>query len=225
MTSVPSTGANSGTGNSSSPTDALQRLNTNYEDFLKLLTTQLQNQDPTAPTDTNQLTQEIASLSQVEQQISTNQNLQKLIDLFGVTQMNNSVSYIGKQIDAKGNQGNLAGGVALFAYDLPAGASSAKVTITDGAGRTVFSGDGTTIAGRNQVYWDGTNSVTGEKMPDGTYNIAIDAKDATGKSADVTTYTTGLVSSVDTQDGTMNLMIGNIAVPLTDVKSVRGTGA
>ncbi len=77
------------------------------------------------------------------------------------SQTNNMVSYIGKQVDATGNQIDLANSQASLVYNLPAGASSAQITITNAAGQTVFTGAGSTVAGRNQVVWDGTDTATG----------------------------------------------------------------
>lgn len=209
----------SGTG--STPEPQRESLSQNYQDFLLLLTTQLKNQDPTDPTDTNALTQQIASLSSVEQQIATNKNLEQLIALYGATQTSQAVSYIGAQIDAEGNQGRLIGGGAAFAYSLPAGATSAEVTITNATGQEVFKGAGTTLAGRNQVLWDGKNNTTGADMPDGAYSIKVTAKDADGKELTVKTYTTGVVTAVDMQNGTTTLSIGDISVPASKVLTVR----
>lgn len=209
------------TGTSPSADAASKTLSGDYANFLKLLTTQLKNQDPTAPTDTNQLTQQIASLSQVEQQIATNKNLEKLLSVFNVSQMGNIVSYIGKQVDATGNQGYLTGGAAEFAYSLPEGAKSSTVSISDKDGNVVFSGAGTTLAGRNEVYWDGTNSFTGKKMGDGMYTFKVTAKDEAGKDLTPTTYTTGVVTAVDSQNGTATLSLGKLSVPVSDVLSVR----
>ena len=85
------------------------KLFSNYQDFVKLLTVQLQNQDPTKPLETDQLTQQIAQLSQVEQQVNTNKNLEKLMLAFSQTQTSNMVSYIGKQVEALRNIGHLDG--------------------------------------------------------------------------------------------------------------------
>jgi len=211
-----------------------QALNSNYANFLQLLTTQLQNQDPTSPTDTNQLTQEIASLSQVQQQIDTNNELQQLVSLFTASATNNAVSYIGKQIDATPAAGTaaqteLTNSQATLVYDLPAGASSATVTITDSVGNTVFSGPGTTIAGRNQVVWKGgtnpNSSGTSTTAPDGTYNFTVNATDSSGKTVTATTMTSGTVTAVDTQNGTATLSLGGtLSVPLSNVQTIYNAG-
>lgn len=209
--------------NISTTNAADKKLQTNYQDFLKLLTVQLQNQDPSAPTDTNQLTQQIASLSQVEQQISTNKNLEKLINLFNVTSLNSVVSYIGKQVETAGDKGALQGGVATFVYNLAQEAETVEVTISDAAGKTVLQGPGTKLAGRNELIWPGKDT-DGNQMKDGTYTIKVAAKDAGGTEIKATTYTVGTVSSVDSKDGTATLSLGDIQVSLDKVLSVRQPG-
>lgn len=236
----------SASSNSNLPTSINDLNDSNFQNFLKLLTTQLKNQDPTNPADTNNLTQEIASLSQVEQQIATNKNLtdlntlltnsqttnsqatattnstlQQLLSLFSSNQYNNMAGNIGKEIDATGNSISLQGGAGLLAYNLPANTSSATITITNSAGKTVYSGSGPTAAGRNEVTW-GALSNDGTQAPDGIYHFSVTAKDAAGNALSATTYTTGIVTSADTSGGTTNLSIGpNLSVPFSSVISIR----
>jgi flagellar basal-body rod modification protein FlgD len=205
---------------SSNTTVANSALNSNYQDFLKLLTTQLQNQDPTAPADTNQITQQIAMLSQVEQQINTNSNLQNLISLYSNNQLNGSVNYIGKRVEAPGNTGQVVNGAGEFVYNLSGAAATTNVTIKDSTGTTVFTGSGTTVAGKNIVYWDGTNSITGAKMSDGTYTISVTATDSNGAPVTATPETTGIVTSLDTVNGVTTLSLGTQSVPISSVTSV-----
>lgn len=221
MSSVTNNTNTNTTTTSSQTKNASSMLNGTLNDFLKLLTTQLKNQDPTEPADTNQMTQQIASLSQVEQQINTNSNLEKLISMYSGNQVSNSVSYIGKQVDAEGNQSVLAGGGAIFVYDLPSEAASVKVNIQDSTGKTIYSGDASKKAGRNEILWDGTMTAGG-KAADGVYKFTVTAKDAQGKDITAKTYTTGLVSAVDIVDGIANLSLGlGLSVPLDKVLSVR----
>ena len=191
----------------------------NYNNFLKLLTTQLKNQDPTAPTDTNQLTLQIATLIQVEQQITTNNDLQSLITLFGANSSSNMVGYIGKQVETAGNQVVLQNKMANVVYSLPTAATTANVTITDSTGKVVLNAAGTTLAGRNQVGWTGLDN-NGNQLADGTYTVSVTAKDASGKAIAATTSTVGVVTSIDTSSGTSTLSIGNVSVPLNAVTRV-----
>lgn len=211
---------NNVTGKNASVTDkAAVKAQTNYQDFLKLLTTQLQNQDPTAPADTNQLTQQIATLSQVEQQINTNQNLQKLISLFNTTTLNSVVGYIGKQVEAAGDKGVLQNGNATFVYNLAKDAASADVQILDAGGSVVLNASGTKLAGRNEVLWDGVDS-NNTQLPDGTYTLKVTAKDAAGADVAVTTSTVGVVSSVESSNGVTTLRVGDVSIGLDAVRSV-----
>ena len=70
--------------------------------FLKMLTTQLQQQDPSQPMDVNQMTQQIATLSSVQQQVATNSNLEKLLAQGNTSQLSTAVSYIGKEVETTG---------------------------------------------------------------------------------------------------------------------------
>lgn len=198
-----------------------QKLSEDFDNFLLLLTTQLQNQDPTEPLDVNQFTNQLVLFSGVEQQITTNENLEKLINFQTSSQLTGAVGYIGKVVDTKGNAGELVDGVAGFSYELDTTAATSTVLITDGAGRAVFSGQGTTFKGKNLVSWDGTNAFTGAKEPDGTYFINVLAKDATGNTVTSRTMTTGRVTGAEMQDGEMVLTVAGTYVKLADVKAVR----
>lgn len=209
------------TGTNKQSDRASQSFTTTFNDFLLLLTTQLQNQDPTNPMEANEFTQQIASLSAVEQQINTNKNLEKLLDMVSNTQLNNVVGYIGREIEAPGESGVLDQYGATFAYDLEKEAAAASVSITDATGKVVYTGNGTVKAGHNIVVWDGVNSLTGEKMPAGTYKIAVKAQDATGADIKSTTYTTGIVTSVESKDGKAQVSLGDIKVPIEDITTVR----
>lgn len=200
--------------------NALKTLSGDYENFLKLLTVQLQNQDPTNPTDTTQLTQQIAMLSQVEQQINTNKNLEKLLDLTNATQFNNVVGYIGKRIEAPGSAGYLQNGNAEFVYYLDGDPAQVAIKIKDDAGNVVYSGSGPTAYGRNEFSWNGVGS-NGAPMPKGVYTIEIEAKDAGGNSLTAQSYTTGIVNAVDSAGGQVYLSIGELSIPIGSVTSIR----
>lgn len=207
--------------NPSQAETARKNISDNFDQFLLLLTTQLQNQDPTEPLDTNQFTQQLVQFSSVEQQVSTNKNLEKLLAATQTNQLNNAVSYIGKSVEAQGNQGMLQGNQAEFAYDLPPGVSNVKISISNADKRVVFSGDGSKKTGKNVVIWDGVNSFTGKREAEGAYTISISAKDAKGDEVKTTTYSTGRVTSVEMKSGALTLNIGTLGIPIDKVISVR----
>ena len=207
--------------NHSQSNAATQQVSKQYSDFLRLLTTQLQNQDPTSPFDTNEMTQQIATLSQVEQQINTNKNLETLIGMITATQYNSVVSYIGKQVEANGNQGALENGKAPFVYYLAKDADVVDITIKNATGQVVYTGPGTKVSGRNEFSWDGKAN-DGSQQPDGVYTIEVAAKDASNNAVTAQVYTTGTVTSIDSVGGTVYASIGNIlSIPLAGIISVR----
>ena len=209
---------------SGSSTDAQTKLSGDLNFFLKLLTTQLKNQDPTQPLDTNQVTQQIATLSSVLQQVNTNKNLETLIGATKQSQLSTAVSYIGAEVETTGNTGQLLNGQGAFAYSLPTAATSAQITISDSKGVTVFKGEGTKTVGRNLIVWDGSNSVTGAtSSPDGTYTISIAAKDADGKAIAAAPSAVGIVSSVqnDPTTGALTVTMGDVTKNFSDIIAVR----
>src|SRR5215469_6276624 len=82
-------------------TSSKKQLSANFDTFLTLLTTQLQNQDPLQPMDSNQFTQQLVQFSQVEQQINSNQNLETLISATKNQTSQSAVSYLGKSLTIK----------------------------------------------------------------------------------------------------------------------------
>lgn len=200
-----------------------QQLFADYTQFLTMLTTQLQHQDPTEPLDTNQFTQQLVMFAGVEQQVSANKNLETLVNLFESQGVDSAVGYIGKMVEAKGNGGFLNNGVAPFVYTLDAPAEKVNVVVTDASGRAVFSGSGSGNAGKNLVTWDGVNSFTGQQMSDGTYFLQVQATGFDGSEVAATTYTTGYVSAVEMDEDKLKLTVGNQLVPVEDVLAVRET--
>lgn len=197
-----------------------QPVDGNYQDFLKLLLTQLEHQDPTDPADTTQLTQQIATLSQVEQQLATNEKFDQLIGLYSATQYNSLVSYIGKKIEAAGDVGALQDGKALFAYYLQSDAEKVNITIKDENGVAVYTGLGSVNAGRNEFTWDGVGD-NGTPLAEGVYRIEVAALDAGGKAITSQPFTTGVVTSIDSANGQVFLSIGDLSIPLAAITSIR----
>lgn len=178
--------ANKGKANGS--TDALGQINADFNFFLRMLTTQLQNQDPTEPMDTTQMTQQIATYSGVEQQVKTNSQLEALLKSNKQSELSTAVSYIGKEVETNGNVGTLQyaadgtqTGKAEYKYTLPEGVDNVTVTIKDKDGNVVYSGSGPKVKGENTVRWNGINSTTNKPMEAGTYTMEIVAKNAAGE--------------------------------------------
>lgn len=192
----------------------------NFDTFLKLLTTQLQNQDPLSPLDSNEFTQQLVQFSQVEQSIATNKNMEKAIDLLSAGRNADAVSYLGKNISAKGDSTYLTGGAAVWSYQFDAPVASTAITVTDAAGKLVYVGSGSTDTGLHDFEWNGTDN-TGNALPDGEYTIAVTGKDTDGKLAAASTYVHGHVDGVNTTGEDPYVLLGSVAIPLSDVLEVR----
>jgi flagellar basal-body rod modification protein FlgD len=196
------------------------KLTGDLSSFLTLLTTQLKHQDPLEPVDSTEFTSQLAQFAEVEQNIQTNANLEKLIGLSLANQSLTAVSYLGKYVEAVGNTATLANGSASFAYSLPQIADGVAIQIKNEAGVTVAVKPGVTSAGKHDFVWDGKDS-QGLALPDGKYTISVAAATADGEAIPVETYTVGVVDSADSSSGSIQISINGVSVPIEDVITVK----
>ena len=149
-------------------TTARTSLSGNFDTFLRLLTTQLQNQDPLEPMDATKFTEQLVSYSQVEQQINTNANLESLIALNKSAIGANAITYLGKTVLTGGAATALEGGAAKWRYALTSDANTLQLTIKDASGKTVRTMTGNKNVGMHEFTWDGkkTNGETAEDVHD-----------------------------------------------------------
>jgi flagellar basal-body rod modification protein FlgD len=160
---------------------ARTRLSDNYDTFLVLLTAQLQNQDPLAPMDSTQFTEQLVQFSQVEQQIRTNEQLEGLVGQYQAASAGAALSYLGRDAIIEANETYLAGGAANWAYNLPENASSLTVHVRDAAGRIVYtSTTQPNTAGEHLFSWDGATNAGGVAA-DGVYTLTFEAADDAGE--------------------------------------------
>ncbi len=198
---------------------ATQQLAGNFNTFLTLLTTQLQNQDPLNPMDSNEFTQQLVEYSQVEQQINTNDNLKSLISLTQGRSASDAMNYLGKAVTITNGMGALANGSASWNYSLATAASSATLSVTDATGRVVYSGAADPTAGTHSFSWDGKDS-SGNQLPDGTYKFTVSANAADGSAVQTNVATAGVVSEIDLSGTTPQLVIGPMEVPISAVSAI-----
>tara|TARA_A100001391_G_scaffold51157_1_gene31223 strand:+ start:24500 stop:25213 length:714 start_codon:yes stop_codon:yes gene_type:complete len=196
----------------------------NFDTFLQLLTTQLKNQNPLEPLDTNQFTQQLVQFTSVEQQLKTNEFLEAMMQSSQNSNNAQAVSYVGKTVTASGATTDLVDGVANWVYRVDAAAENTNITIKDAAGNVVYTENLSLEAGTDQIVWDGTTS-SGTKLTSGQFTITIDARDGDGKYVPVTTEMQGVVEGVDVSGSEPYILIGDLRIPLSSISAVRSTNA
>lgn len=221
MTAVSNATSTPSTASTATNASDVQGLNQNFDQFLKLLTTQLQNQDPLSPMDTTQFTNQLVMFSQVEQQLKSNDTLNKLLTMQTINMTALGVSFIGKDVQVAGSTFDANGTNSVnLAYSLPATAAAGTVSITDSHGNVVYTKAAELSSGTHEFTWDGKMQ-DGTQAPAGTYTLTVSATDSTGGSLNVTGYVPGHVAGLETaDDGTLMLNVGNQLVPMTDVRKI-----
>ena len=153
-------------------------LSGNFDTFLHILTAQIQNQDPLEPLDSSQFTEQLVQFSGVEQQIRVNQQLETLIANSNSSTGAMLSGYLGQEaeIDSAGAAWN--GEAIKWRYELPSDAASATVTVTDAAGKVLYSKPGLKTAGAHDFEWNGELNGGGTAAEGKPYYIAVVAEDA-----------------------------------------------
>ena len=190
----------------------------NFNSFLTLLTTQLQNQNPLDPLDTNQFTQQLVEFAGVEQQMNMNTQLQTLVSLQQTAQNSQALGFVGKTVTVNGTTAPLTNGQAQWTFN-PTSPATATFTVSDATGQTVFSKTGTVQPGAQQFNWNGLDS-SGRQWADGNYTLTVTAVGANGQSVAIPTTVTGMVDSVDLTQSPPLLSIGGQTYTLNQILSV-----
>lgn len=199
---------------------AQKKMEEDLNQFLNLLVTQLQNQDPLEPLDSNEFTAQLVQFASVEQQIYQNSNIEKLVAMQETGQAAAMVGYIGHRIEAKTSDLPLIDGLASGTYEHDIEVHEATLTIQNSAGDTVFYGPAETEAGRHGFNWDGKDS-NGDQFPDGEYKVIVAAKNAEGVLQDVAQTAFGKVTSTSAEGGKVTLSMMGVEVDMEDILSVQ----
>jgi flagellar basal-body rod modification protein FlgD len=211
---------------SSTATTADQKkFSKDYLLFLNMLTTQLKNQDPTEPLDTNQFTQQLVQFSNVEQQIKVNDKLQKMVDNQGTSGASAALSYLGKNVDANGNKITLDGdGSAPYQFISDKNYQKVDISILNAKGVEIRKINGPIEKGLQQLTWDGRDN-KGNAMPQGTYTVRVSGSDSSGNKTDLSTIISGKVTSVGTENGTPMLTVNGIPLSSDKIIAIREAAA
>jgi flagellar basal-body rod modification protein FlgD len=194
----------------------------NFTEFLQLLTTQLQNQDPLSPMDTNQFTQQLVEFSQVEQQMKSNDSLSTLVTLQQSAQTTQALQLVGATVVVNGSNAQLANGSATWSLNSTQPAT-ATVTITAPTGQTAFSGSYTVNSGAQTFVWNGQGN-DGTIWPAGNYTLTATATSASGQSTAITTQVEGTVNSVDLTQTPPVLSVGGQNYTMSQIQQIVAPG-
>ena len=189
----------------------------NFQTFLTLLTTQLQNQNPLDPLDTNQFTQQLVQFAGVEQQLKSNDQLKSLVALEKSTQATQALAYVGHSVAVDGSTAQFNGS-ATWNLVAPKD-SNAAIIIANAAGQTVYTGSYTLTQGNASFVWDGKGT-DGTSWPAGAYKLTATGKDSSGKDVAISTEVQGVVDSVDLTSSPALLSIGGQNYTTDQIKRV-----
>jgi flagellar basal-body rod modification protein FlgD len=200
--------------------NALAQLGANFNQFLQLLLTQVQNQDPTAPTDTTQFTTELVQFTGVQEQVNTNTSLGQLIGLQQSAQVLQGSSLVGRQATVTASQITLQNSTGEVTFTGTAGEPVA-ISVVNAAGTPLRDVSLTANAGTNTWTWDGTDN-NGNAVPDGAYNIAVETASTNGNATGVPFGVIGTATGISTSGTNTNLQLGALSVNLSALQSVSG---
>jgi flagellar basal-body rod modification protein FlgD len=203
MVNPSSTAGSSGSSNSSSATGAAGGASATsssiggltMNDFLTLMTAQLQNQDPLNPTDSNQFLSQLSELSTVEGISQLNTSMTSLSNSMISSQALTAASLVGKGVLAPASSAFYTSGTAMTgAVQVPSGATNVVLSVTNSGGALVDQMNVPASAGSQTFSWNGVGS-DGKALPSGTYALAATAQ-VGGASQAATTLINGTVTSV-----------------------------
>jgi flagellar basal-body rod modification protein FlgD len=209
---------NTATGGGASNVVDQNTLQNNFSQFLQLLTTQLKNQNPLDPLDTNQFTQQLVQFAQVEQQLKQNDQLATLVSLQRTAQSTAALGFVGETVVVDGSTASLVNGQASWSLNVPKPAV-VTLNIRNATGQNVFTGTYTMQAGMVDFTWDGKSS-NGTQWPPGNYTMAVTAKDTAGQAVAVPTEVVGVVNAADLTKNPPVLSVAGQDFTLDKIKRV-----
>ncbi|MCC2681365.1 MAG: Flagellar hook capping protein [Nitrosospira multiformis] len=188
--------------------------------FLKLLVTQMKNQDPLNPLDNAQVTTQLAQISTVNGVERLNATIRTIADSFTAGQSLQAAGMIGREVLVPGSALQLASGAARFGIELTQPADEVKVRIHDAAGREIqVMNLGPQAAGSLELTWDGKTS-DGSQAADGNYSISVAALRGDQK-VEVQALAAGIVQGVSQGNQGVQLDVGSLGmVGLADIRQI-----
>ncbi|WP_300380643.1 flagellar hook capping FlgD N-terminal domain-containing protein [Henriciella sp.] len=189
-----------------------------FNQFIKLLTAQVRNQDPLSPLDSTQFVEQLATFSNLEQQVKTNTSLDGIASMIGDLHGMLASEWLGKTVSVESSWVPYSGDAVDYEVDKPAAAEKAILTIHDGNGAEVWSKELDLAAG--SYSWDGRTSSGAQPAQDTLFEFGIEMYDEAGNylgTAAPRVITE--VTDVGNENGTMR--VGTTSRLSADMNSVR----
>lgn len=186
------------------------KLDADYQSFLKLLIAQVSNQDPLEPMDSTTFVSQLAQLTQVEQTITTNTNLEKIDKRLSNVEALSDVQLIGREVTVPSDRIELRDGKATINYALSRDATNVAVTIktSDGIVLRELTGQPGLAGVAHEVEWDGRDS-EGLPVVSTAFVVSVAASDDTGKAVAYQTTSASRVEQLTFRDGQPLLILRN----------------
>ena len=222
-TKIPSSG---GAANNNGDAAAKENADKLKNQFLSILLTQMQHQNPLDPMDTKEFTGQLTQFSALEQQIDTNTKLDGLLGALTKSGISEAFGYIGQYVDIKSNSTAVQDGTADWTYAIPANAKSVSISVTDAAGKVVYAGSMTNGAGRPEITAGTYNlslassDLTRAAAEGEVLKVNITAKDDAGKAITPEIHTAVKVDSLQSDSKGTYLQAGGMVFAIGDVNKI-----
>lgn len=210
------------TQNLTSAQKADQRVKDTMSMFLQMFTQQMASQDPLSPMDSNQLTQQLVNMTQVEQTVGMNRNLELLLSKQESFQKLSTLGLVGKKVKAETTEFAYMAGdneqVGLV-YELPKTASTAKVKIYNEQNRLVQELDASSTIGEHVIAWNGKLQ-DGSQAPAGEYHYKVDALDEKQEAIPTKNFVYSVIDGVNYAGEDPIAMIHNQKLSLDKIQEI-----
>ena len=197
---------------------AKSTLAADFDAFLLLLTTQLKHQDPLSPLEPTEFTSQLVQFASVEQQITANENLEKLIGIQNASLASSIIGFVGTDVEYEGSELPLQDGQGKFTYDLSKNAKNVVITISDSAGKLILTKAGERTPGLHEFNWDGKD-MNDLLVNDGAYRVTVSPIGFDDEPITTNVHVFGHITGVSLADGT-KLNAGDVHIPLEKVISI-----
>jgi flagellar basal-body rod modification protein FlgD len=194
--------------------------------FLSILLTQMQHQNPLDPMDTKEFTGQLTQFSSLEQQIDTNSKLDSLLGSLTQSSLSAAFGYIGQYVDLENTTSTMQAGAANWTYALPSDAAKVNVKITDESGKTLYSGEiqnssgGSSVSAGSYAFSINNDDLSEAQADGAVLKFTMTATDKTGKTITPSVHTTVKVESVQSDSEGTYLQAGGILFAIGDVKKI-----